>query len=109
MIEDVQPKVQVPSDVTLKKYGLSSEEWLDMLAEQGGVCGVCGRVPATGRLVTDHEHVAGWKKMPPEQRKMYVRGLVCWFDNHSYLGRGITVAKAEGVVAYLKRYQARRP
>jgi hypothetical protein len=60
-------------------------------------------------MVIDHEHVRGWKKMPPEQRKLYVRGLTCWYCNSTYLGRGLTVAKAEGVVRYLKAYAARRP
>jgi len=60
-------------------------------------------------VVFDHEHTKGWKQMPPEERAEYVRGLTCWFDNHSYLGRGITIEKAQNVVAYLKRYAARRP
>jgi hypothetical protein len=107
--------VDPPTPQTLARYGLSVDEWRAMLDAQGGRCGVCGRVPKpnknTGkiRLVIDHEHVRGWKRMPPERRKLYVRGLVCWFCNHYYLGRGITVAIARGVVAFLERYEARRP
>ena len=57
---------------------------LSVIAEmqkQGGVCAICKRVPPSLRLNIDHEHVKGWKKMPPEQRKQYVRGLLCFQCN----------------------------
>lgn len=108
---DVSP----PAPATLKRYGLPLEEWQAMLRSQGGVCAICGKVPKpnrkTGRVrfVIDHEHVRGWKAMPPERRKLYVRGITCWYCNATYLGRGITVDKARNVVAYLERYALRRP
>ena len=114
-METFEYEIAVPSPPTLKKYGLTEADFVGMLMEQGWQCGVCQKVPSPSkrdgkrRLVIDHEHVRGWKDMPPEQRKLYVRGLTCWFCNHSYLGRGITVEKAEGVVRYLKAYAERRP
>lgn len=96
-----------PSKATLAKYGLSEQEWLALLERQGGVCAVCGKVPSTGRLCTDHEHVRGWKKLPPEERKKYVRGILCFFCNHYYVGRSITVEKARRVVSYLQAYEER--
>lgn len=98
-----------PSQKTLDKYGLTEAEWLAILERQGGVCAICKRVPETGRLNTDHEHVKGWKKMPPEKRKQFVRGAVCYWCNRSFLGRGITIEKSRNVTAYLEQYQARRP
>lgn len=100
--------VREPKPATLRRYGLSLEDWLAILAAQGGACAVCEKVPTTGRLCVDHEHVRGWKKMPPEQRKQYVRGLLCFFCNHYYVGRAITVQKAANVLAYLQAYGARR-
>ena len=105
--------VQTPSEVTLKKYGLSPSEWNAILERQGGVCAICRKEPSApklhpergGRLCTDHEHVKGFKKMPPEQRKKFVRGLLCYFCNHYYVGRGITVFKSQNVTAYLERYE----
>ena len=96
----------IPSDTTLKKYGLSKLEWQARLVWQRGVCAICKKLPKTGRLCIDHEHVKGWKKMPPEERKKYVRGLLCWVCNHYYCGRGITIDKAENLVRYLGDYNA---
>lgn len=95
-----------PSAGTLAKYGLSAVEWLAILARQGGVCAVCKKVP-NGRFVTDHAHIRGWKKLPPEKRKIHVRGILCWFCNHSYVGRSITVERSEAVSAYLRAHEAR--
>lgn len=107
---------QAPSADTLKKYGLTEPEWLAILERQGGVCAVCKKEPSPpkahpergGRLCTDHDHVKGFKKMPPELRKLYVRGLLCFFCNHYYAGRGITVFKSKNVTAYLERYEQQK-
>lgn len=97
--------ILTPSSATLKKYGLSESEWRAILEHQKGVCFVCEKEPSKGRLCIDHEHAKGWKKMPPEKRKLYVRGLLCWVCNHYYLGRGITIAKAQNVAKYLIEYE----
>lgn len=99
--------ISTPSKATLSKYGLSEAEWRVILERQNGVCFVCEREPSKGRLCIDHEHAKGWKKMPPEKRKLYVRGLLCWVCNHYYLGRGITIAKAQNVAKYLIEYENR--
>jgi hypothetical protein len=46
------------------RYGLTPEEFNDMLEESAGLCQVCGRSPK--RLVIDHNHHTG-----------HVRGLLC--------------------------------
>lgn len=100
--------VVVPSSATLDKYGLTEESWLAILERQGGVCAICRKVPSTGRFVTDHEHVRGYKKLPPAERARHVRGITCWFCNHAYLARGITAAKAQNVFNYLVTYEQRK-
>lgn len=97
--------ILTPTKATLKRYGLSENEWRALLERQGGVCAICLKEPSKGRLCIDHEHVKGWKAMPSDQRKLFVRGLLCWFCNHWYLARGITIEKSERVTEYLKRYQ----
>lgn len=99
--------VRVPAKNTLKKYGLTEEEWVEILKSQGGVCAICKQEPKTGRMVTDHFHVKNWKKMPPEVRKCYVRGICCWWCNSSLLGRGINVFKAKNIVKYLEDFDSK--
>ena len=33
------------------------------------------------RLAVDHKHALGFKDMPPEQKRLHVRGLLCVVDN----------------------------
>jgi hypothetical protein len=93
-----------PSAATLKRYGLSEMSWSALAEKQSYVCAICKKLPKTSRLCIDHEHVKGWKKMEPERRVKYVRGLLCWVCNHYYCGRGITVDKANNLVSYLENY-----
>lgn len=78
-----------------------------MNTQQGGLCYVCHQLPKSGRLHIDHEHVKKWKKLPPDQRKRYVRGLLCFRCNTSFVGRGVTVDRARNVVSYLENYTSR--
>jgi len=114
-------KPSPPSAKTLARYGLSAEEWLAILERQFGVCAVCGRLPnpPKPRLLKsgevrqlgpqfniDHDHIKGFKKLPPEKRKQHVRGVVCHYCNRFLLAR-ITLLKAEAVVAYLTAHNER--
>lgn len=96
----------MPTPATLNKYGLSLDEWKAKFKEQGGVCAICKN---PGKLCVDHEHVPGWKKMPPEKRKTFVRGLLCWVCNYFYVGKGMTIFRSKNVTTYLEAYAARRP
>jgi hypothetical protein len=115
--------INIPGKPTLKLYGFGQgpnalspdpeTDWLMLLASQGFACGVCCKLPGISerfgyrRFVTDHEHVRGWKKMKPEQRRQYVRGLLCYWCNKTYVGRGITIDIASGVLRYLTLYAER--
>lgn len=98
------PHVKVPSRGTLRRYGLTEGEWRKLLDSQGGVCAICQSVPPSGILCVDHEHVRGWRKMKPTERRRFVRGLACPHCNHRLLGRFITLARLGAVVAYLEAY-----
>lgn len=98
----------VPSIKTLDKYGLSLVFWKLIAAAQGYVCAVCGLLPKSGRLCIDHEHVSGFKKLPPEKKRKYVRGLLCWNCNYRFAARGMTEKRARRLVSYLVRYAERR-
>jgi hypothetical protein len=52
---------------TLRKYGLSLEDYANMSEIQNGRCKICNRLPAPNkRLVVDHDHLTG-----------VVRALLC--------------------------------
>src|ERR1051325_1789571 len=102
------PEILRPAESTVAKYGMTLDDWEALLVEQGGTCGVCHRPPKNGRLVTDHQHVAGWKSMPPEQRKRYVRGLCDIACNHWVLTRYATAELHRGAAEYIERYERRQ-
>jgi hypothetical protein len=97
--------LRAPTRPTLRRYGLTLEDWRRIATAQRGVCFVCRQLPKSERLHIDHEHVKDWKKMPPEKRKKHVRGLLCFRCNTTYVGRSITVERARNVVTYLERYE----
>lgn len=55
---------RVKRGIGLRKYGLSLEQYEQMLAQQKGRCAVCQEVPR--RICVDHDHETG-----------DVRGLLC--------------------------------
>lgn len=62
-------------EATLRKYGITTEDYEAMLAGQGGVCLICGRAPKARSLNVDHDHKTG-----------KVRGLLCHQCNRHLLG-----------------------
>jgi hypothetical protein len=58
-----------------KTYGLTSGEYDELLAAQGGKCAICRGRPRSKRLAVDHNHDTG-----------AVRGLLCSRCNHDLLG-----------------------
>lgn len=101
----VRPKIVVTSAATLKRYGMTPSEWRALLRAQGDKCPICGRFPLSGRFVVDHEHVKGWRRMPPAKRREFVRGIVCFLCNGKCLSKWTTRQRAEAVVRYLKKYE----
>lgn len=96
----------IPRPETLRKYGLTLEDFNELYTLQGGKCAICEK-PFTKTICIDHNHVRNWKHMTPENRKRHVRGLLCFFCNKYYVGRSITVRKARNVVTYLEKHEAR--
>ena len=102
------PEVRQPTKATLDRYGLTVADWRRILWRQKGGCGVCGRVPESGVLHIEHEHVRGFKSMSAEQKKKYVRGLADYRCNAVWLRRGATPALLRAAAAYLERYERRK-
>lgn len=89
----------------MKRYGLTLDDWQAILRRQGFGCAVCG--DRDKPVVTDHEHVRGWAKMPPEERKTFVRGLLCRFCNHRVVGNHKRPEPLEAAAKYLRAYLKR--
>lgn len=98
--------INVVAASTLKRYGLTELEWLQMLAAQGWRCPICLR--RVKKYNTDHEHVPGWRDMPPEERKRYVRGVLCVYDNYKVVPSRMSAAEAARMAAYIFDYETRR-
>jgi hypothetical protein len=98
-----------PSQATLDKYGLSMDEWLGYIVTIDGVpaCRICEKPPRTGRFVVDHKHTPRWKDKPPEERKRYVRGVICTTCNHYVLTRYGSPLRHRNAAAYLEEFERR--
>lgn len=56
-----------------REYGITLNQYLQVLKYQGGVCAICKRYPRPGkRLHVDHNHKTG-----------ELRGLLCWSCNRA--------------------------
>jgi len=68
----------------LARYGLTSTDYDELLAFQGGRCAGCGRHPRPNRrLDVDHRHQPGDRKRQPWERAIEVRGLLCHLCNRA--------------------------
>lgn len=63
---------------TTGKYGITPEEFDQIMEVQDGVCAGCHRAPSTLRhLDIDHKHQRREAKASPESRRPLVRGALC--------------------------------
>jgi hypothetical protein len=99
--------IKTTSEKTLAKYGLTIQYFKQIIGRQGGVCGICKKEPSSGRLNIDHEHIKGWKKLPPDERRKYVRGALCYVCNNRIMTKGITIEKLKNAIEYLDDYKFR--
>lgn len=78
----------------LKDFGLTVDEYADMLSEQSGVCRICGLVNESGRrLGVDHCHRSG-----------NVRGLLCSKCNVGLGQFKDDPVRLQSAIDYLERY-----
>lgn len=100
--------MKLPSKQTLRKYGLTEQEWLAQYNKYGGRCHCCLKLPknATRNLHVDHEHIKNWDKLLPEERKKFVRGLCCYRCNRFRLLNDTDRRVAKNMLRYLERYES---
>jgi hypothetical protein len=100
--------VKPPGAATLRRYGLTVDEWLALLDAQGWRCPICRKKGAGVTWNTDHDHVPGWKAKTPEERKRYVRGVLCAYCNHRRVNSRMSSREARAIADYLAAYERRR-
>lgn len=88
-----------------KSYGLSLEEHSELVKDG---CFICKR--KDGRLCVDHIHIKGYKAMPPEEKRKYVRACLCFMCNTAIRCVEKTAdgkrnrQMLEGIIEYFKKY-----
>jgi hypothetical protein len=99
--------IRAPTPATLRRYGLTADKWLRLLKTQGWCCPICRR--GSGVIWnTDHEHVSGWKALPPKERAKFVRGVLCAGCNYQAVDSRMSAATSQRVTDYLRAYEKRR-
>lgn len=94
-----------PSLPTLKKYGLTLMEWQSLYQHLKGKCPICERpFDDKVRPCVDHLHVKRYKKLRPEQKRKYVRGILCVYCNRRLVAKGMTTRRAYNVYEYLRKF-----
>lgn len=114
----------LPTLATLRKYGMTVNDFLTFCREQEWRCPIC-REPLTDdrKLAIDHAHVKGWRArklrtlkngtrakvrvMPPAERRLHVRGVLHAFCNR-FVRSWLTLDRAARIVAYLEDYERRK-
>lgn len=92
-------KTRHARDLRLRRtYGITADQYDEMLDQQNGVCAICERPPKKMPLNVDHDHKSG-----------LVRGLLCWTCNHRLLpAAGDNPERASRAAEYLKHPPAVR-
>lgn len=75
------------------KYGITWEQYKQMLADQNGLCALCEKTDGAGRrLSVDHDHDTG-----------FIRGLLCVNCNAAIGGFGESVQLLQKAIEYIHR------
>ncbi|MEU4567863.1 endonuclease VII domain-containing protein [Micromonospora sp. NPDC023956] len=83
-----QRRSPTPVGYLRRRYGIGQKEFDQLLAEQGGVCAICG---AAEPQHVDHDHRTGW-----------VRGILC-FNCNGGLGQfRDDQSRLAGAITYLR-------
>jgi hypothetical protein len=80
-----------------RQYGITADQYLELLELQDGRCAICLTRPRNRRLAVDHDHDTG-----------EIRGLLCTRCNHGILGKAHdSVTLLTRAIAYLTEPPAR--
>lgn len=68
-----------------RNYGLTEVEYMKLFEIQNYECGICSTkiTPFTNMAHVDHVHVDGYRTLAPDEKKKYVRGILCHTCNRA--------------------------
>lgn len=89
----------------LTKFGITMKEKNELFNTQDGKCAICLKNIDIKTANTDHEHIEDYNNLPQDEKKQYVRGLLCRCCNLSKVGSN-TLETAIRVVEYLQRHKS---
>ena len=81
-----------------RMYGIGMEEYDAMVANQNGVCSICGGPPRGRLLAVDHNHATG-----------KIRGLLCGPCNTGLGQFKDSVETLTAAISYLTKHRSERP
>lgn len=87
---------------SLRKYGLTVQQWQEMLDAQGGRCLLCRKGGLTKHLSVDHDHTL------EKLGVMWVRGLLCQRCNRALAAWEWDEEVLERAAQYLQRISLTR-
>lgn len=76
----------------MRKWGLSSTQYDEILESQNYVCAICLTNPDSKSLAVDHDHITG-----------RIRGLLCYRCNHFLVGRHRDPDLVQRIADYLRK------
>lgn len=93
---DAQYKAKRRNERYMRRFGITTDEYEEMLIEQNGVCAICLNAPKKFRLAVDHDHKTG-----------KIRGLLCYRCNYGLGWLGDNWEKIQRVYSYFKAHYDR--
>ncbi len=91
-----------------RRFGITVNDYEDILKLQKGVCWICQKPPKEGgnRLSVDHLHSRGEKNRNPREIRGRVRGLLCWGCNAAIGKFKDDITKLRRAAEYLEVWPA---
>lgn len=84
-------------------FGISMDEYNNLLKEQNGVCFICQRPPKNRALNVDHKHEKNESKRAASNKRLSIRGLLCYSCNKGLSYFKDNPSLLEQAAKYLKR------
>lgn len=89
-----------------RKYGISGDEYYEILTRQGGGCAICGKIPTGKRLAVDHDHACCPGSKNGKTCGECRRGILCEDCNHMIGKAKDSINTLRSAIKYLESYEA---